>query len=143
MFYLTQIEDEHVHEIIETVSRISLVEETGDRATINGLQSTNIRDHIVLNFLPWDFSSRTDWIHYIEYNVGGYQKRHKHEKHEKYSWILYLNDSDGDTIFFTEGKIRVTPRKGKLVIFSSDIEHEAMTTMMGKKVLVGGIDKID
>ena len=44
-------------------------------------------------------------------------------KHEKYSWILYLNDSDGDTIFF-EGKIKL-PRKDKLIIFSSDIEHEA------------------
>ena len=54
-----------------------LVEETGGG---NNQWSTiyKYKGHIVLNFI-WDFSSRTDWIHYIEYNVGGYQKRHKHE----------------------------------------------------------------
>ena len=147
MIYITHIDNDTVDKINSTLNSLVIEEETGDRATRGGFQSVNIRHgfdyRILTRFLPFDFAYRTDWIHYIEYDVGGFQKRHKHEKHEKFSWVLYLNDSDGDTLFYTEGSIRVSPRKGKLVVFSSDIEHEAMTTMMGKKVLVGGIDKID
>ena len=106
MIYITHIDNDTVDKINSTLHSLVIEEETGDRATRGGFQSVNIRHgfdyRILTRFLPFDFAYRTDWIHYIEYDVGGFQKRHKHEKHEKFSWVLYLNDSDGDTVFYNE-----------------------------------------
>ena len=44
------------------------------------------------------------------------------------SIIYYVNNSDGDTLFFDEKlkiKKRISPRQGRAVIFDSDIRHTA------------------
>ena len=76
-------------------------------------------------------------IHYIEYNDGGYQKKHNHFNSEVYSFILYLNDAKGDTVF--EHK-KVSPIKGKILIFDSDMDHFGEKSK-NKKILVGAIKK--
>jgi hypothetical protein len=46
-----------------------------------------------------------------------------------YSMIYYINDADGDTVFFSQGDspeneiARVSPKKGRLVVFPSNISH--------------------
>lgn len=39
--------------------------------------------------------------------------------------LYYVNDSDGDTVFFNQGKIfkRVAPKRGRCVVFDGDIWH--------------------
>ena len=78
------------------------------------------------------------WLHYIKYNKGGYQKQHNHPD-EKYSFILYLNNADGDTVFKEPMNIKITPEKGKVIIFDAKILHYAEPSFKEKKVLVGAI----
>jgi len=60
---------------------------------------------------------------------------------EQYSFVLYLNDSDGDTVFESPINKNITPKKGRLVVFSSDIMHFGLQTFKNKKVLVGAINR--
>jgi hypothetical protein len=39
------------------------------------------------------------------------------------SAVYYVNDSDGDTIILDGNNSRVTPKKGSLLIFPSDLKH--------------------
>jgi|SRR6056300_447051 len=68
------------------------------------------------------------------YNTTGYQKQnhqpihHDHPLPLHYSVLYYVNDSDGDTLFFSyeeKDKIveRVSPKKGRAIIFNSDRFH--------------------
>lgn len=134
---------DRINEIIST-NLILLTQELN--YTVGGRQSDNILEYIPIQiltqFLPSDYAYRTKWIHTIEYAPGGFQKVHTHP-HEKYSWILYLDNSDGDTLYHTEKGIRTKPVKGKLVVFSADIPHEGLPCTKHKRVLVGSIDKND
>ena len=89
-----------------------------------------------------DFNEKLFHLHFIEYNKGGFQKIHNHEKAEEHSFILYLNTCDGDTCFGHPLNIKFEPIKGRLVVFSSDLWHYALKNWKdNKKVLVGGIGK--
>ena len=81
-------------------------------------------------------------LHFIDYDKGGYQKPHNHVKTEKYSFILYLNDSDGLTYFEEPINEKITPKKGKTLVFKSDVNHGAEASFKNKRVLVGAMDKI-
>ena len=80
-------------------------------------------------------------IHYIKYNEGGYQKEHNHAHNEKYSFILYLNNSSGDTVFKEPINKRITPELGKLIFFKANVFHRGEITNSTKKILVGGVDE--
>ena len=68
----------------------------------------------------------------LNLNVTGYKKTYHQPIHSDVdekgykSLIYYINDSDGDTIFFND-KLkeikRVNPKKGRAVIFDSQILH--------------------
>ena len=77
-------------------------------------------------------------IHYIQYNKGGYQTEHLHEP-DDYSFILYLNNSDGDTVIKHPINKKFTPKKGKIVVFNAKILHYAEPSFKNKKILVGAI----
>lgn len=50
--------------------------------------------------------------------------------------IYYVNDSDGDTILFNKDnteKIRVTPKKGRFVVFDGDILHTGSHPIISTK----------
>ena len=57
--------------------------------------------------------------------------------------LYYVNDSDGDTLFFNkEGDIisRVTPKKGRCVIFDGNILHASQNPIKSKDRIVINID---
>tara|TARA_A100000172_G_C2946663_1_gene77587 strand:- start:45 stop:500 length:456 start_codon:yes stop_codon:yes gene_type:complete len=116
------------------------------KCTKKGFQTMNI-----LNFeTPKEISRRIlkeinkDLIlfhmHLIHYFSGGEQISHDHSATEDYSFILYLNDSDGNTVFENIGEI--TPKKGKLVFFKSDISHLGKPSFDQKKIAVGALKSV-
>ena len=75
---------------------------------------------------------------YIKYNEGGHQKEHFHQT-DDYSFILYLNNSDGDTVLKDPVHKKFSPEKGKIVVFNGKILHYGEPSFKGKKILVGAI----
>lgn len=55
----------------------------------------------------------------------------------KWSVLYYVNDADGDTVFFTpEETIRVTPKRGRAVIFPANIEHAGTNPSVSEERIV-------
>jgi hypothetical protein len=113
--------------------------------TINGFQTKNVinffTEEIKLKILNnYNLLGTIKHVHFIEYFNDGFQKEHNHQKTERDSFILYLNDSDGDTVFkLNNEEIKVKPEKGKIVFFDSKIFHYALPSFLNKKVMVGAI----
>ena len=56
-----------------------------------------------------------------------------------YSLLYYVNDSDGDTVFYDDNEkeiFRSTPKKGKAVLFKSKILHAACNPITTNKRIV-------
>lgn len=71
-----------------------------------------------------------------------YNNIHIDEDREHYALIVYLNESDGDTIFFNNKEIikEVSPKKGRIVVFDGSILHANKTPKEYKNRLVLNID---
>ena len=80
-------------------------------------------------------------VHLIHYYSNGYQDLHDHELTEKYSFIVYLNDADGDTVVHLKNnkEYRFTPKKGKIVYFPGHLPHEGLLSTSNKRVAVGAV----
>ena len=149
MFVIDQIDDDIVDYslgLLEEAKSLDGVKVDVDSTyTFNGIQTTNIEmcysDAQKLRILKDRFPYQSlHHMHLIEYFEGGYQERHDHKKYEDYTFIIYLNDADGDTLFyFNDETIRVTPKRGQILLFSADILHEGLPSYQSKKVLVGAI----
>ena len=112
--------------------------------THHGFQTSNIinlfNESLLKKIVPIkNYYKEVFHIHYIYYSAGGYQGKHSHEETEKYSFILYLNDADGKTFFKEPVNKKITPKKGKLIFFTSSIPHGGEKSFKGKKVLVGAV----
>ena len=144
MFFKTKIPHKVVDLILDTIN-INKQEITPDleNCTVKGFQTSNI-NHLFNNDLKKQILDNNCLyqdifhIHYIEYSEGGFQLIHNHEQTEVYSFILYLNDAVGDTVF---EHTRVSPEKGVLLIFDSRLKHSGEKSL-NKKILVGAINKI-
>jgi hypothetical protein len=111
--------------------------------TEKGFQTKNIiklfPKNIFKKIIPInELYKKVFWIHYIKYQKGGYQKEHLHEP-DDYSFILYLNNSDGDTVLKNPVNKRFSPKKGKIIIFNGKILHYGEPSFKGKKILVGAM----
>jgi len=53
-------------------------------------------------------------------------------------YLYYVIDSDGDTLFLKNSKIvkKITPKKGRLVIFNGDIQHTAEQPKKGVRCVI-------
>ena len=145
MFKIMYIDQKVINKIISMLEDNTLPVDS-DTCTVNGFKSKNIINifskNLLKKILPFkDFYKKIFHIHYIKYYLNGYQERHNHIKTEKYSFILYLNDAKGDTIFEEPIKKRISCEMGKLLFFSANIWHKAEMSPDEKKVLVGAVDR--
>ena len=146
LFRETTIPERTIKDIMSIIQKYDFKNISNISCTKNGFQTHNIvsifSEDMLKKILPFDnFYKKIFWIHYIRYYKNGYQIEHNHEKTEKYSFILYLKDSDGDTIFGEPVNKRVTPKLGKLIFFDSKILHKADVSNKDKQVLVGAVNE--
>jgi len=117
--------------------------------TVNGFQTNNLinQDNIkpylnyIISLLP-NKKLKHRWFHMIDYNISGYQKEHTHKHTEKYSYILYLENSvSGETYFRLTDKntMYVKPIKNMIVFFPASLKHGGLKVLSNKKVAVGAL----
>ena len=142
------VEDEIVDDFLTTLDLFKEKDlKVENTYTVNGFQSVNIlalasTKELSCRLLKYiDKKLQLFHIHLIDYAEDGQQDTHDHKETEDYSFILYLNDSDGNTVF--EDVCEVSPKKGKLVLFKSDVRHYGKPTNTNKKVAVGALKSID
>ena len=140
MFLKNKTSSTTVDKVMKVLSKNKYQDFSKDTYTYNGFQTKNIvdlfnntlkKEILNNNILHKDIFN----IHYIEYFKNGSQGEHNHFNTEEYSFILYLNDSIGNTIF--ENDI-ISPEKGLLIIFDSHLKHSS-TNCYNKRILVGAI----
>tara|TARA_Y100001951_G_C11092813_1_gene157677 strand:- start:92 stop:541 length:450 start_codon:yes stop_codon:yes gene_type:complete len=147
MFKVIKISKDVIKKIYLIIKKNNYKEYTSSTCpTRNGYQSENLiklfNKNLLKKILPLDdFYKEIFHIHYIEYFLNGYQEEHHHKRTEKYSFILYLNNSDGDTVFKEPINKRITPELGKLIFFNSEVLHRGERSSTNKKILVGAVEK--
>jgi hypothetical protein len=81
-----------------------------------------------------------DYIHFISYEVDGYQEGHTHHANEDHSFIIYLNDSNAETKIYNKNSFTsIKSEKGKMVIFDASLYHEANKCEGVRNVVVGAV----
>lgn len=78
-------------------------------------------------------------IQFIQYDKNeGIFKRHNDGSYRKISALLYLNrlDKGGETVFYTNPIQSIKPEPGLLVLFSPEIDHEALIPISDNKHIV-------
>lgn len=88
-------------------------------------------------------------LHYAEYPVGTFYKRHldrfRTDSHRKLSIICYLNDNwqaheGGELVIFPTGRApeNILPIGGRLICFESDqLEHEVLPAIRPRRSITG------
>jgi hypothetical protein len=80
-----------------------------------------------LNLIPFDMLQTRAWIQIQQPNSKTYHP-HVDTDSPHYVLLYYVNDTDGDTVFFdnylNEIK-RISPKKGRVVFFDGSIYHAA------------------
>ena len=143
VFYEHKIDEDTIDKVMEIVSRCNEGHISPSCCTKKGFQTINIVDkfsnNILKKIVPKDeLYKKIFHIHYIKYQEGGYQEEHLHQPDE-YSFILYLNNADGDTFLKEPINKKITPEKGKVIVFNAKILHYALPSYKQKQVLVGAI----
>ena len=138
-----EIDETIVDKILKIIDSYEGVDVSGESCTENGFQTDNIihlfSEEILKKIVPInELYKKIFHIHYIKYNEGGHQIEHFHPP-DDYSFILYLNNSDGDTVLKNPVNKKFSPKKGKVIVFNGKILHYAEPSFKGKKILVGAI----
>tara|TARA_E500000318_G_C3436237_1_gene163173 strand:- start:38 stop:499 length:462 start_codon:yes stop_codon:yes gene_type:complete len=142
-----KISDQTVDDLLETLEIFKQKNiSVSDTCTKNGFQTSNILEYEAPKELSRRIMKEINknlnlfHIHLIDYFNKGYQTPHNHEKTEDFSFILYLNDSDGNTVF--ENIDEISPKKGKLIFFKSNIWHFSKPSLQEKKIAVGAFKSV-
>jgi hypothetical protein len=143
MFYEHKIDEDTIDKIMEIVSLCKEEHISPTCFTKKGFQTINIIDKFSNDILKKivlkdELYKKIFHIHYIKYQEGGHQEEHLHQPDE-YSFILYLNNADGDTVLKEPINKKITPEKGKVIVFDGKILHYALPSYKQKQVLVGAI----
>jgi|TARA_R100001460_G_scaffold19465_1_gene40558 hypothetical protein len=144
MFIEHKINKDTIDKILKIVSSCKEEYISPTCCTKKGFQTINIVDKfssdILKKIVPInELHKKIFHMHYIKYKEGGYQEEHLHQPDE-YSFILYLNDADGDTFLKEPVNKKITPEKGKVIVFDAKILHYAVPSYKQKQVLVGAIN---
>ena len=67
---------------------------------------------------------------------------HNHIQHEKYSYVIYMDNIGGTLLQIPEGEIFIESERCKLLIFDSKLEHRGITNEEERFVAAGGIIKV-
>jgi len=137
------VDNKTLNEITKIIKSYKGTDTSSKTFTEKGFQTENIvklfsKDILKKIVTINDLYKKIFWVHFIKYKKGGYQTEHLHPL-DSYSFILYLNDSDGDTVLKDPVNKNFSPKKGKIIIFSGNILHYAKPSFKGKKILVGAI----
>ena len=146
MFIEKKISSKTLKEIDDVLTSHNFADNSKKTATHRGFQTPNIVNlfsgKLLQKILPIDNHwENINYIHYIYYFPGGWQEEHLH-KDEQYSFILYLNNSDGPTFFKQPINKKINPRRGKLIFFDGQIRHGCEKSFKNKQILVGAINKL-
>lgn len=89
------------------------------------------------------------FVHFIDYESGGFMSSHKHSHSEDFVVFIYLKDcKGGKTVFYLNDYdeessertlIKLAPKKNLGAIFSSLVEHRGDITEDEKRIFVVGI----
>jgi len=115
------------------------------KSTLKGL---NIK-HCRVNRVKLNMMLNDNEITENKYNVPHVDNYNTAE--DSKTIIIYLSDSDGDTFFFNEKYIdkdvntftvlkRVTPKKGKMIVFDNNLYHASQNPIKSKTRLVININ---
>jgi SM-20-related protein len=85
--------------------------------------------------------------HLAIYKAGGFYKRHS-DRHQisssrRISLVLYLNETwqelDGGKlrIYLSDESVDIEPLAGRMVVFTSELEHEVLTTSVNRYSITG------
>mgnify|MGYP003150615684 FL=1 len=80
-------------------------------------------------------------LHMLKFPTKGTLDYHDHSKFERYSYVLYMDNVGGTLFQDNNDEIFFKSRKGKLIIFDSEIFHKAVTGKETRYTAGGGILK--
>jgi len=143
LFITYNLDDDTINQIKKCIKKYKDEDVSKITHTVKGFQTKNILNYfnrsLLKKIIPFNkLLKKIFYLHYIKYQKGGYQKEHCHPD-DLYSFIVYLNDSDGFTYFKKPINKKVFPRKGKTLVFDGKIVHYANKSLNEKQVLVGAI----
>jgi len=81
------------------------------------------------------------YMHIIKYNKKGALDYHHHFKSERYSYVLYMDNSGGTLFQHDKDELFFKSRRGKLIVFDSRISHKAVNDNKIRYTAAGGIFK--
>ena len=145
MFSEHYLDNSLIFKILKIIKKYQGPDISDGHLTENGFQTRNLlpmfNKKIINQMLPTEYlRDKLHHMHYIKYFSNGHQLKHNHPK-EKFSFILYLNDADGNTVLLEPINKSITPQQGKMIIFAGHIHHYAEKSYKQKEILVGGVDK--
>lgn len=86
---------------------------------------------------------RITHLHAIDYEPEGFQLPHTHKHTDRFSFVLYLDDSDACTEFWINENCRaVISKVGEIAVFDGRLLHWSTPTSARRRVLVGGCQNV-
>jgi len=138
---------------LDSFKEFNIKRPDGINCTVNGFHTGNILRfktthelaEKLYSHIPFPKKYNIHHLHLIHFEKDGFEQGHDHAHNEDYSFILYLQDSDGPTVFqlTPENIVKIQPKCGKLVFFKSNIWHWGEKSSGNKKILVGGMRVIE